>query len=218
MFSGLAGRYRVFNRLSSLGLDRQWRRTLVENLGPHKRVLDVGTGTGDLAREMLERYPAVQVVGVDVSSGMIAEGGRIKGPSPQWVQASAERLPFVNGSFGAVVSAFVLRNLFMGGILKVALQELSRVLEPGGRLVFLDLTRPSNVFVRWGRGLYGRTILPMIGRSLFGKNWPGSYLESSIRSLPSPQELSELFLANGFIQFECQPLWGGVVSLFIGKK
>lgn len=218
MFSGLAGRYRLFNRLSSLGLDRQWRRGLVEILGPCARVLDVGTGTGDLAREILEQYPDVLVVGVDLSSGMLGEGQRIGGPSPQLVQAGAESLPFKNGAFEAVVSAFVLRNLFMGGVLAPALQEFSRVLEPGGRLLFLDLTRPSHFLVRWGHEFYGRTVLPLIGRVLFGRRWPGSYLESSIRALPSSSELRDLFLSNGFTQFECRPLWGGVISVFMGKK
>lgn len=218
MFSGLAGRYRLFNRLSSLGLDHRWRRDLVKDLGPCARVLDVGTGTGDLAREILHRYPTARVVGADISSGMLVEGRRIKDPSPLWVQAGAERLPFKDGSFDRVVSAFVLRNLLVGGVLEAALVELSRVLEPGGRLAFLDLTRPSSFFVRWGHGIYGRTVLPLIGRLLFGKNWPGSYLETSIRALPSPQKLSNLFLLNGFSQFECRPQWGGIVSLFLGKK
>lgn len=219
MFSGLAGRYRLFNRLSSLGLDRLWRRELVKNMGPCSRVLDVGTGTGDLAREILERYPRARVVGADISSGMLGEGRRfLLETSPLWVQASAEKLPFRDQSFDFVVSAFVLRNLFLGGILEVALQELSRVLEPGGRLAFLDLTRPSSFLVRWGHGLYGRTVLPLIGRSLFGKKWPGAYLENSIRVLPAPQELGNLFCSNGFSRFECRPLWGGIVSLFLGKK
>jgi demethylmenaquinone methyltransferase/2-methoxy-6-polyprenyl-1,4-benzoquinol methylase len=218
MFSGLARRYQLFNRLSSLGLDKSWRSELVKRLFSARRVLDVGTGTGDLARDILVCHPEVNVVGVDLSFGMLVESGRCQGPSFPRIQAGVDRLPFKDGSFDWVVSAFVLRNLVMGGVLTGGLLELSRVLEPGGRLMFLDLTRPSRFILRWGHEIYGRTILPMIGRVLFGNKWPGSYLQRSINALPDTEVLRTCLLSNGFSKFECRPLWGGIVSLFTGVK
>jgi demethylmenaquinone methyltransferase/2-methoxy-6-polyprenyl-1,4-benzoquinol methylase len=219
MFSALAPRYRLFNRWSSLGLDDRWRLRVVSEIGGARKILDLGTGTGDLARRIVKDQPQSFVVGIDLSHPMLIHGGF--GPtlgSPKGVQGGADFLPFRGGSFDSVVSAFVLRNLFVGGVLPAAVRECHRVLAPGGRLVFLDLTRPKNVFVRWGHGIYGLTLLPAIGKAVFGTKWPGAYLARSIRDLPSPEALSRTFLNNGFSSFECRPLWGGIVSLFIGKK
>lgn len=219
MFSALAPRYQRFNRWSSLGLDDRWRLALVKELGDSRRVLDLGTGTGDLAWRIARQLPRSFVVGADLSFDMMIQSERVVSTqAPVWVQASGESLPFRGASFDSVVSAFVLRNLFMGGVLAASLREASRVLGTGGRLIFLDLTRPANVLLRWGHRIYGKTALPLIGRLMFGKNWPGTYLSGSIRALPSGESMGKLFLENGFSSFECRPLWGGIVSLFIGKK
>lgn len=219
MFSALAPRYQLFNRWSSLGLDGRWRTALVNELRDSHRVLDLGTGTGDLACGIAQQRPGTFVLGADLSFDMMVLGKRVVSTqAPVWVQASGEALPFRGASFDSVVSAFVLRNLFMGGVLAASLRESSRILGAGGRLIFLDLTRPTNVLVRWGHGIYGKTALPLIGRLMFGKNWPGAYLAGSIQALPSGETLGKLFMENGFSSYECRPLWGGIVSLFIGKK
>jgi demethylmenaquinone methyltransferase/2-methoxy-6-polyprenyl-1,4-benzoquinol methylase len=216
MFSALAPRYRLFNRWSSLGLDSWWRQRLLREVVGTRRVLDLGTGTGDLAWALGVR---AMVAGMDLSLDMLRQARNYgPGPSPHWIQGSAVGLPFGSGSFDVVVSAFVLRNLWVGGILSGALGESARVLEPGGRVVFLDLTRPVNPFLRWGHGVYNRTVVPFFGKVLFGKEWPGAYLANSIQGLPDPVALRRLFLDNGFSQFEHRPLSGGIVSLFIGKK
>ncbi|MBK8574880.1 MAG: class I SAM-dependent methyltransferase [Elusimicrobia bacterium] len=220
MFSALAPRYRLFNRWSSLGLDDRWRRCVVNEVGAARRVLDLGTGTGDLALRFIEgSIHRPFVVGLDLSLAML-DVGRTGGESifPAWVQGNGNQLPFITGVFNSVVSAFVLRNLFVGGVMAPALREVSRVLEVGGRAVFLDLTRPRNIFIRWGHGIYSRTLLPLFGRGLFGNKWPGAYLSHSIRALPPSDVVGRVFLDNGFSSFECRPLWGGIVSLFIGKK
>jgi demethylmenaquinone methyltransferase/2-methoxy-6-polyprenyl-1,4-benzoquinol methylase len=220
MFSALAPRYRLFNRWSSLGLDHRWRGCVVREVAGARRVLDLGTGTGDLALRLIDGSPQPPiVVGLDLSLAMLDVGRRRQEKYlPFWVQGTADQLPFRSGVFDTVVSAFVLRNLFVGGVLVSAIGEASRILSEGGRAVFLDLTRPENFLVRLGHGIYNRTWVPLFGRLLFGKKWPGVYLSNSIRVLPDPEHLSRLFLNNGFSSFECRPLWGGIVSLFIGKK
>jgi demethylmenaquinone methyltransferase/2-methoxy-6-polyprenyl-1,4-benzoquinol methylase len=136
----------------------------------------------------------------------------------RWQQSSAEKLPFLDGSFDAVISAYVMRNLYRGGILPQTLSEARRVLTPTGKLVFLDLTQPVGGFLRWGHRLYNQTVLPLLGRLFFGDRWPKHYLASSIEALPSVDKLREFFLSSGFKSFEFRPLWGGIVSLFIGSR
>jgi demethylmenaquinone methyltransferase/2-methoxy-6-polyprenyl-1,4-benzoquinol methylase len=136
----------------------------------------------------------------------------------QWRQGSAAGLPFPDGRFDAVVSAYVMRNLYKGGLLEESLREAFRTLKAGGRLMFLDLTRPGNAAVRWGHGLYLKTLLPLIGRIVCGPAWPGSYLRTSIEDLPPEPALRDAFQAAGFKDFKIVPLTGGIVSLFIAQK
>ncbi len=144
-----------------------------------------------------------------------------QGPGPQdvsWTQATAAALPFASGSFDGIVSAFVLRNLKKAGVLDDSLRECCRVLAPGGRLVFLDLTQPSGLFLKWGHALYNRTVMPLAGKLIFGPRWPGRYLAESIEELGGEATLRPLFEKAGFGQFCITPLWGGVVSLIAAHK
>ncbi len=214
MFSGLAPRYRDFNRWASLGMDQRWRRVAVREIAGSRRVLDVGAGTGELTA--LAAKSGARVVGIDISAEML-HGARRRDLGRAWIQASGDNLPFRSGSFDAVISAYVFRNLFRAGILEASLREARRVLAPGGKLVFLDLTKPGGGFLRWGHGLYNRTVLPALGRWFFGALWPGEYLAASIEALPPAEALHVVFQKTGFESFRIRPLWGGVVSLFIGS-
>jgi demethylmenaquinone methyltransferase/2-methoxy-6-polyprenyl-1,4-benzoquinol methylase len=193
-------------------LDAGWRRELVRAVGGAGRVLDVGCGTGETTRMFGKR-----AFGLDVSRGML-QTARRRGGAAGWVEARADRLPFRDGAFEAVVSAFVVRNLHLAGTLEPAIGECLRVLAPGGRLAFLDLTRPRRWIVRLGHRVYGRTVMPGIGRALFGDRWPGRYLADSIERLPPETELRRMCLAAGAVRWACRPLTGGIASLFLADK
>jgi demethylmenaquinone methyltransferase / 2-methoxy-6-polyprenyl-1,4-benzoquinol methylase len=215
MFSALAPRYDRFNRWSSLGLDNHWRRALAGRLSAGQRVLDVGCGTGDLS--LLAFHRGCRVSGLDFSEEMLAVARR-REPAVDWTRAGADKTPFPPDSFDAVLSAYVMRNLYRGGLLEGSLKESFRVLKAGGRVMFLDLTRPRNPLLRWGHGLYMKTALPLIGRAVCGPSWPGAYLRSSIEELPAEVVIRGLFEGAGFKDVEIIPLSGGIVSLFIGQK
>jgi demethylmenaquinone methyltransferase / 2-methoxy-6-polyprenyl-1,4-benzoquinol methylase len=216
MFSGLAPEYDRFNRWSSLGLDDRWRKTLAREVPPGAAVLDLGCGTGALTRLLADRP---KVVGVDFSGEMLRRAKALPGgDSIAWTEASADALPFPDASFDAVVSAYVLRNFQRAGLLEKALAESFRVLRSGGKLLFLDLTRPRNPLLRLGHDAYVRTVVPAVGKALFGARWPGEYLRGSIEELWPPDRLRAAFEAAGFRRVDIRPLWGGTVSLFSGVK
>ncbi len=165
------------------------------------------------------------MTGLDFSFEMLGRANvltkgdrRFRGSAISWVQAGAQALPFPAGCFDAVVSAYVLRNLHKAGFLQACLSEAFRVLRPSGRLLFLDLTRPKGWLLRQGHGIYLKTVVPGVGRWLFGGRWPGDYLKDSIDGLMPEGSLKNLFENAGFSETRIRPLWGGIVSLFEAAK
>jgi demethylmenaquinone methyltransferase/2-methoxy-6-polyprenyl-1,4-benzoquinol methylase len=221
MFSRIVPEYQAFSRWSSLGCDSLWRQKLAKEVSGCRQVLDVGAGTGDVTYLLAGQQK--RAVGVDFSFEMLewAQKHPSQGrpaPTASWTQATAAALPFADGSFDGIVSAFVLRNLKKAGVLNDSLRECFRVLVPGGRLVFLDLTQPSGLLLKWGHALYNRTVMPLAGTLIFGPRWPGRYLADSIEELGGEAILGPLFQKAGFTDFRMTPLWGGVVSLIAAQK
>ncbi|MBI4928927.1 MAG: class I SAM-dependent methyltransferase, partial [Anaerolineae bacterium] len=141
MFTTIAPRYDLMNRLMTAGMDTAWRRNVIRRaqIVPGSRLLDLGAGTGDLAREALRQQPACRVLAADFTLAMM-QVGKASYPAPSdWSGADALNLPFPDDSFDALVSGFLLRNVTD---LERALREQWRVLRPGGRFVALDTTRP----------------------------------------------------------------------------
>lgn len=222
MFTAIARRYDLLNHVLSLNVDRGWRRSLLDlsGVGDGAAVLDVAAGTADVAIEFARRLPAVRVVGLDRSSGMLEVArqkinrfrldGRVK-----LVEADALDMPFADGSFDAVTIAFGLRNLpdYAAGV-----REMSRVLKPGGRLLILEFFPPSGGVFQKAYRLYLGTILPVAGRVVSGSREAYDYLSSSIRDFASHDDVCGYLAAAGLESVQRQKLTGGISYIYCGDK
>ncbi len=215
MFDRIAPEYDRFNALASFGLHKNWREVMVREIPAGAKVLDIATGTGDVA--FSARQQGHEVVGLDFSEEMIRRA-RLKDAKKMitWVAASAEALPFADQEFGAVTSAFALRNMrsCMDGVFR----ETFRVLKSGGLALHLDFGRPAFPMMRWGHQMHTRVGVPLIGRLLLGQRWPQGYLANTIRDFFEPSELEDRLEAAGFINVSHKSLMGGVVQLYRGTK
>ena len=218
MFDQLVPEYDRFNHWSSLGLDSLWRKELVRMLPGTGDVLDVGTGTGDLARAFSEK--GGRVVGIDFSEKMIEAARRkLKHLSNATFEvARADDMPFQPRTFDGICSAFVVRNLHHGGVLGASLREFYRVLKPGGSMVHLELVRPPKGLLSWGHRAYIHAILPIIGWLNFGERWPKNYLAGTIERFPEPRQICQQFRWAGFERVGHYPLSGGIAALFVGVR
>ncbi len=200
MFDEIAGRYDLLNRILSLGLDIRWRQEAVRlGLGNSPAaILDVATGTGDLAFELRRQAPAAAITGLDFSAGML-ELARAKGQKAgadiQFVQGDAQNLPFPDASFDLVTIAYGLRNLADPA---AGLREFRRVLRPGGRLVVLEFPPPPGGL--WGALIrfYFARLLPLIGGLISGSRAAYTYLPTSVVGFMSPTVLARSLVDSGF--------------------
>jgi demethylmenaquinone methyltransferase / 2-methoxy-6-polyprenyl-1,4-benzoquinol methylase len=200
MFDGLAPNYDRMNRVMTLGQDQRWRRFVVERakLGPGSLVLDLASGTGDIAHELERRYPGIQVVAGDFSLGMLSQGMRRKcGERVAWVACDALALPFADASFDAVTFGYLLRNVLS---IEDALGEVLRVLKPGGRVVCLDTMPPPPSLLRPFMALYLKHGLPILGRLLAGGGQAYRYLSDSTLAFKDPDALAACFTRAGFVE------------------
>lgn len=220
MFDQIAGRYDLLNRILSLGQDQYWRRKAVKALAlkPGDRVLDVATGTGDLAILIARMVPGTEVQGVDPSVGMISLG-RVK-----IVERSLERqvalfegdgqaLQYPDASFAGAVVAFGIRNFpdrFRG------LCEMRRVTRPGGKVVILELSEPRRGPLAWGARTYIHHVVPVVGSVLSGKR-EYRYLQRSIEAFPEAGDFAQLMREAGLEAVRWRPLSFGAVNLFEGS-
>jgi demethylmenaquinone methyltransferase / 2-methoxy-6-polyprenyl-1,4-benzoquinol methylase len=215
VFGGIARRYNLMNRLMTAGQDMRWRREAIRRLGlrPGEHLLDLGAGTGDLGREALRQQPDIQLVAADFSLEMML-AGQASGLLP-WLNADALQLPFADGSFEAVVSGFLMRNV---GNLEAALKEQHRVLKPGGRMLILETTRPRSgilgPFVRF----YMRQVIPWIGGLVSGNREAYRYLPASSEGFLSAEELARRMAAAGFGNVGFHRRMAGTIAIHWGKK
>jgi len=215
MFNAIAPDYDRFNTWASLGLHHRWRKTLVSRIPKSSRVLDIATGTGDVA--FLSASAGHRVVGLDFSDEMLSRA-RAKDAAQKikWVAASAHRLPFSDRSFGCVTSAFALRNI--RGTMDASFRESFRVLQPGGKVLHLDFGRPSSPIARWGHRLHLRVAIPFIGQMICRERWPKNYLSSTIEEFFTPEDVQTRLRQAGFSQVRCINLLWGAVRLYEGVR
>jgi demethylmenaquinone methyltransferase/2-methoxy-6-polyprenyl-1,4-benzoquinol methylase len=220
MFDRIADRYDHLNRVLSLGMDHGWRRAAVRALAlpPGAEVLDLATGTADLAIRIATSVPGTRVVGVDPSAGMLMVGRRkiaacgLAG-HVTLVTGDAEALPFADGRFAGTAIAFGIRNVpdRLGG-----LREMGRVTRPGGRIVVLELAEPRDgLFGRTAR-FYVRSVVPRVGGWLSGAR-EYRYLQESIATFPPAEEFAALMRASGLRVLEIVPLGFGACTLFVAE-
>jgi demethylmenaquinone methyltransferase/2-methoxy-6-polyprenyl-1,4-benzoquinol methylase len=214
IFSAIAGRYDLANHVLSGGLDFLWRAKAVRMAGTWNpsRILDLATGSGDLALAMQKAMPQAVIVGADFCLPMLQVAAR-KGLH-SLVVADGTRLPFADGSFDAVTVAFGLRNMESW---PVALREMARVLVPGGHLLMLDFSMPKPPFSVLYR-FYLHQVLPRVAGALTGNRAGYEYLGESIEAFPSGAAMCSLVRENGFATAEAKPLAAGIVSIYTARK
>lgn len=213
-FAKIADRYVVTNHVLSMGTDILWRRKvgrIVSRWNP-EHVLDVATGTGDLALEIQKRCPEAKVLGTDFCPEMLAHA--TEGGVKETKVEDAMNLSFEDNTFDVVTAAFGLRNMEDW---QKALREMGRVIKPGGHLLVLDFSQPSG-FLRKPYGLYLNRILPKVAGLLTGQGGAYQYLAGSIGEFPYGEKMIELFKNADFQDCECRSLSGGIASIYTGLK
>lgn len=222
LFSSIAGRYDLVNHVASFGLDRGWRRFAARKaaVANHSKVLDVCAGTGDLALAVSRALNGVQIVATDFCEEMLAVGAAKVAGTPEEALVKFERadvtaLPYDDESFDVVTAGFGIRNVAEVGR---GLEEVRRVLRPGGRFVCLEFSKPTWQPLRRLYGLYLSHVVPLIGRVLT-HNYDGyKYLASSIKSFPDQEGLRRMMLDAGFSRVDVCNLTGGVVAVHVAER
>ena len=219
MFTRIAWRYDLMNRLMTFGQDHFWRREVIRRAGlppAGGRFLDLGAGTGDLGRQALSRAPTTLVVEADFTLEMMRAGQARPGSvGLHWSAADALHLPFPDESFDAVVSGFLLRNVVD---LPRTLAEQYRLLKPGGRMVCLDTTRPQKHLLSPLVRIYMRRIIPWLGRLISGQGDAYEYLPASSEAFLAAETLADLMASAGFQQIGFRRLNFGTVAIHWGSK
>jgi demethylmenaquinone methyltransferase / 2-methoxy-6-polyprenyl-1,4-benzoquinol methylase len=218
MFSHISSDYDFMNRLMSLGRDMSWRRLLLTEAGIHRgsTLLDVGTGTGDIALESLRFNPAVRVTGVDFTEEMMRIGCKRKGAEKiDWVRADALRLPFPDATFDAVVSGFLMRNVTD---VSAAFKEQVRIVKPGGRVVCLDTTPSIKGILRPVTQFYLRVVIPSLGRLLTGKGDAYRYLTKSTLNFVNAEALAVIMKNAGLEEVAFKRLMFGNIAMHRGVR
>jgi demethylmenaquinone methyltransferase / 2-methoxy-6-polyprenyl-1,4-benzoquinol methylase len=206
MFDRIAPVYDAMNRTMTAGLDRRWRRLTAEaTVRPGDFVLDACCGTGDLAIAAARR--GGKVTGLDFSPAML-ERARRKAPQIEWIEGDLLSLPFGDESFDSATVGFGVRNVEDLGR---SIEELRRVLRPGGRLGILEITRPRGLLAPFYR-LWFDGVVPLLGKLLPGGS-AYTYLPASVRRFPGPQELAAMIETAGFRNVRVRLLAGGIIAL-----
>ncbi|MBS1765272.1 MAG: bifunctional demethylmenaquinone methyltransferase/2-methoxy-6-polyprenyl-1,4-benzoquinol methylase UbiE [Bacteroidetes bacterium] len=220
MFNNIAHRYDFLNHFLSLGIDKMWRRKTIKEISKvaHSEILDVATGTADLAIEAVRLNPK-SITGIDISEKMLSIG-RKKVADKKLENiislqiADSEKLPFEDAKFDAAMVAFGIRN-FQN--LEEGLHEMRRVVRDKGCVFILEFSRPEKFPVKQFYSFYSRFLLPFWGKLFSGDNSAYSYLPESIKNFPSGKELETVLLRVGYSKVKIMPLTFGIVTLYVAS-
>lgn len=218
MFGRIAGRYDLMNRLMTMGQDRAWRLFVLKQAAVPKggRLLDVATGTGDIALEALQQDPTVQAVGADFAAPMMLAGReRNNGRSVRWTEADALSLPYADSWFDAVTSAYLMRNVID---VKRAFQEQLRVVKPGGKVVCLDTTPPPRNLLYPFIMIHFKFIIPTLGHLLAKDPTAYQYLPESTQAFKSPAELAAIMRDAGLVDVHYRRFMFGTMVVHTGTR
>lgn len=221
MFDNISGKYDFLNHFLSLGIDIYWRKRLVNIVKKHKpkTILDVATGTADLAIAMLKTKPD-HITGIDISKGMLKVGHeKINAKKLDHIislqHGDSENLPFKDNSFDAVCVSFGVRNFEQ---LEKGLSEMQRVLKPQGHLYILEFSQPTLVPFKQLYHVYSKYILPLLGRIISKDNSAYSYLPESVGAFPYGKELNTIIENCGYHNAKNIPLTLGIASIYTATK
>ncbi len=218
MFTQIAPTYDLMNRVMTGMQDQRWRREMLGycQLPPQGRLLDVGTGTGDIAYEGLGLQPGVTAMGSDFTYDMMAHGvGKVPGRTVHFAQADALALPYPDNTFDAVTSGFLLRNVTD---IDLALREQRRVIVPGGKVVCLEITPPSTTVLGPLFQFYFFNVVPMIGGLISGAKDAYTYLPHSTVQFPEPDDLQRRMESVGLKNTFYVKRMFGTVAIHVGEK
>ena len=221
MFDNIAHRYDFLNHFLSLGIDNIWRKKTIKKLKEFspKKILDLATGTGDLALASLNLNPE-HVTGIDISAGMLEKGMqkiRKKGLEDKinLLKGDSENIPFDADEFDAITVAFGVRNFEH---LEIGLEEMYRVLKPGGIVAILEFSKPSRTPFKQLYTFYFNKVLPQIGKMVSSDNSAYTYLPESVSAFPDGFQFLELLEKAGFSSLSVDVLGFGIASIYTGIK
>lgn len=222
MFDNIAPSYDRLNHILSLDIDKTWRRKAIEMLLPHQpqTMLDVATGTGDFAIQAYQKLQPTELIGTDISEGMMnVARQKIKtlglDSHISFRREDCAALSFPNNRFDAVTVAFGVRNF---EDLDKGLREIRRVLKPGGHLLILELSEPAHFPFKQGYRIYSKFIIPTVGRLLAKDKSAYTYLPKSIKAFPERKVMKEIMLRAGFSTVEFRQLTFGTCTLYFATK
>jgi demethylmenaquinone methyltransferase/2-methoxy-6-polyprenyl-1,4-benzoquinol methylase len=218
MFARIAGRYDRMNRLMTFGQDMTWRRYVIAQacLPVNSRLLDIATGTGDIALEGLRQTRGLTAVGGDFTIEMMQAGKRIPERAPiLWTAADTLRLPFPNNTFDAVTSGFLMRNVID---VPGAFREQMRVTKPGGRVVVLESSPPKKNLLRPFIKIHLNYVIPTLGKVITGESDAYRYLPDSTQQFKTPEALADIMRQTGLVNIHFKLFMFGTIAIHVGEK
>jgi demethylmenaquinone methyltransferase/2-methoxy-6-polyprenyl-1,4-benzoquinol methylase len=221
MFDNISGNYDLLNRILSMGIDVSWRKKVVKSVQKENpaTILDIATGTGDLAIAMAKATSA-KITGFDLSAGMLEVGKKKVAEQKldkqiEMIQGDAENMPFADNSFDVITVAFGVRNFEN---LEKGLDEIYRVLKPGGKFIILEFSQPESFPMKQLYDFYSRHILPRIGKKISKDQSAYTYLPDSVKAFPYGEEMKNILKSSKFVQPLDKKLTFGIASIYESLK